>query len=146
MIIGQRTEEEFKTSGCVTQVEVERCDFMTAYLCARRGTAREHKFGLPVAGFDLVVLKKRYRHERDLFDRGNCIGVDPKVLNKRPVYLIMLCLKSKDSKGNIRKGMSVYGVYLRFKTFKSIQALINLSGSKSTLMHAGVEMAEANLA
>ena len=103
---------------------------MPADLCARCGTALKNQFRLPLPCPDSMVLEERNRHKRDLLDSNDGTWVDSQVLNKRPVHQIVFRLKTEDPQRNIREGISVYGVYFRFKTFKSIQALPNLSGSK----------------
>lgn len=83
-----------------------------------------------------MIFEKRYGHEWDLFYCGNVRRIDPKVIDERPVNRIVFRLETEDSQRNIREGMGVYAVYFRFKTFKSFQALLNLSDSKAIIVPA----------
>lgn len=126
MIISKGTKEKFKGPRRILQVKVKGSNFVTAYPCTGRSTTRKNQFRLPGACLDGVVLEKGYGHKRNLFDRGDGGCVDPKVLNERPVNRIVFGLKTKDPQRNIRERMPVYPVYFRLKTFKIIQALLDL--------------------
>jgi hypothetical protein len=122
MVIGNGPEKMLKTAHGMFLVKLQTPDVVHTRYRSGCAAAGENGFRTPLAGFDNLMFKKRYRQKRYRVKGMNFISLYPQIPDKTSVYRVMGCLKTKYLQSNIFEGVVVYCIYLSVKTFKSIQA------------------------
>ena len=92
------------------KVKLHTCNRMLADHATASSAARKYYFRFPGSGLQEVVFKKRNGKKRDLLQILHRLDVNGEVFDKIPVYRVTGRLKMKQFKGNIGKGLIVYGI------------------------------------
>jgi hypothetical protein len=130
MIGFQWAKEVLKTLPAINEILIIGEHQMPALRHSGGPAAPVGRLRLPDAGFDIMCLEERYGQEGNVFQPVNIFRDYPQLRQKPFVQQVIFRLISEDSQRNTEEAVIVYFVYLRYKTFKSIQALSILTWTK----------------
>lgn len=130
MIGFQWAKEVLKTLPAINEILIFGEHQMPALRHSGGPAAPVGRLRLPDAGFDIMCLEEGYGQEGNVFQPVNIFRDYPQLGQKPFVQQVIFRLISEDSQRNTEEAVIVYFVYLRYKTFKSIQALSILTWTK----------------
>lgn len=100
MILRERAKKIFKTASCVLKVEGQVAYIVPRCLLAGGSTAGKQRLGFPRAGFQHMMLEKRYRHKGNIQQLPDLTTVNLQMLKEGSVNGVMMRLKMKKLQGN----------------------------------------------